>query len=397
MEKNKGHYLSMALSAVIICLASSISLISGCDRKQERAPSSVVTVARVEEMTVPIYLNYVGNTQAVRSVDIVARVEGFLWERNFTDGADVKEGDLLFVIDPRQYQAALDNARGQLAEDEAALAYAREQVERYRPLAEKQYITRDAFDQYVTKVKEAEAAVKADRANVKLAELNLSYCRMYAPFDGRIGQRLVDVGNVVGSTQGFGATTKLATLVQLDPIYVYFSPTERDLPEILRKRNEGDLLATVILPDESIHPHQGKVDFIDNTVDSTTATITMRAVVPNPEKILLPGQYAKIRLLLTTKPNAIVVPEQAVSEDQEGLYVLVVGQDNKVEERSVVAGTAYNGMRVIEDGVKPGELVIIEGLQKVKPGSLVQTKLASFEDAPKSPLVSPQPSKEASN
>lgn len=378
-------------------LTFTLFLVAGCDRKQEQAAIPVVTVANVTQMTVPIYLNYVGTTQSVRSVDIVARVEGFLWERHFVDGADVKEGDLLFFIDPRQYQASLDNAHGQLAEDEAALAYAREQVERYRPLAEKQYITRDAFDQYVTKVKEAEAAVEADRAAVRLAELNLSYCKMYAPFNGRIGQRQVDVGNVVGSTQGFGQTTGLANIVQLDPIYVYFSPTERDLPEILRKRNEGDLLVTVILPDESIHPHQGKVDFIDNTVDSTTATITMRAVVPNPEKMLLPGQYAKVRVLLTTDPNAIVVPEQAVSEDQHGLYVLVVGNDNKVEERKVEAGTIYNGMRVIENGVKQDELVITEGLQKVKPGSLVQTKLASSEDILKRPVVSPSPSKEVSN
>lgn len=397
MGKNEGRYISIVCYAVIMYITSTLFLIVGCERKQEQAAPPVVTVAKVTQMTVPIYLNYVGTTQSVRSVDIVARVEGFLWERHFVDGADVKEGDLLFVIDPRQYQASLDNARGQLAEDEAALAYAREQVERYRPLAEKQFITRDAFDQYVTKVKEAEAAVEADRAAVKLAELNLSYCRMYAPSDGRIGQRQVDVGNVVGSTQGFGQTTGLANIVQLDPIYVYFSPTERDLPEILRKRNEGDLLVTVILPDESIHPHQGKVDFIDNTVDSTTATITMRGVVPNPEKTLLPGQYAKVRVLLTTEPNAIVVPEQAVSEDQDGLYVLVVGQDNKVENRRVVVGTTYNGMRVIEDGVKPGELVIMEGLQKVKPGSLVQTKLASSEDISKRPVVSPSPSKEVSN
>src|SRR3990170_8479311 len=213
MRENEGHSLSIVRYAVIIYFASSLFLIVGCERKQEQAAPPVVTVAKVTQMTVPIYLNYVGTTQSVRSVDIVARVEGFLWERNFIDGADVKEGDLLFVIDPRQYQASLDNARGQLAEDEAALAYAREQVERYRPLAEKQFITRDAFDQYVTKVKEAEAAGEGDRGAVKVGGLNLSYCRMYAPSDGRIGQRQVDVGNVVGSTQGLGQTTGLANIV----------------------------------------------------------------------------------------------------------------------------------------------------------------------------------------
>ena len=225
-------------------LASTLALIgfSGCDRKKEvSAPPPVVTVAEVKEETVPVYLDYVGTLQAINTVDIVARVEGFLQEQVFDDGADVKKDDLLFVIDPRPFQAQFENAQAQLAKDEAALSYARQQIERYKPLVDKEFIARNAFDQFSTRVKELQAAVEADRAAIKLAELNLSYCRMYAPFDGRIGRRYVDVGNLVGA----GQDTKLATLVQLDPIYVYFSPSSRYLPEILRQQEKEKLTAAV--------------------------------------------------------------------------------------------------------------------------------------------------------
>ena len=381
---------------VLAILAFTLALIglSGCDRKKEvTAPPPIVTVAEVVKETVPVYLDYVGTLQAVNTVDIVARVEGFLQERAFVDGADVKKGDLLFVIDPRPFEAQLENAQAQLAKDEAALAYARQQVERYKPLVDKEFIARNAFDQFSTQVKELQAAVEADRAAIKLAELNLSYCRMYAPFDGRIGRRYVDVGNLVGA----GQDTKLATLVQLDPIYVYFSPSSRYLPEILKQQEKGKLTVRLILPDESIHPYEGAVDFVNNTVESTTSTISMRAVVHNPDKNLLPGQYVQVRLLLTMKPDAFLVPEQAVSDTQGGAYVFVVNKDNKVESRDIVAGTTYNGMRIIEEGVKPGERVIIEGLQKVKPGITVQPKLVSSKGDSNLPASSPQPKKETPN
>jgi membrane fusion protein, multidrug efflux system len=393
MSKNSPLFKYNGLNFVIISICSIV--LFSCDRNKDstKAPAPVVTVAEVVQETIPIYLNYVGNTQSVRSVDIGARVEGFLIERAFEDGSDVKEGDLLFVIDPREFQAQLDNAIAQLAKDDAALKYAREQVKRYKPLVDKDFITRDQFDQYVTDVEEAKAAVEADRAAVRLAELNLSYCRMYAPFDGRIGQRQVDVGNVVGVEAGFGEITKLATLVQLDPIYVYFSPSERDLPEILRKREDGELKVSIVLPDESVHPHGGVVDFVNNTVDLSTSTILMRAIVPNPEKKLLPGQFAHVRLRLKVQPNALLVPEQAVGEAQGGSYVYVVSDENKVEDRSVELGTTYNGKREITKGVILGERVIIDGLQKVRPGITVTPKLASTNSASKDSKSSPQPAK----
>ena len=268
----------------------------------------------------------------------------------------------------------------------AALSYAREQVRRYKPLVEKDYITRDAYDEYITQAKEAQAAVQADRANVVQAELNLSYCTMIAPFDGRIGRRLVDVGNLVGAG---GEATELATLVRLDPLYVYFNVAERDIPQVLAEQSKKPLTVTIVLPDESKHPEGGTVDFIDNEVDVTTGTIEMRAVVSNSAKTLLPGQYVKVQLLLKEQPGTIVVPQKAVGEQQGDTFVYVVGKDDKVEFRQVTAGSSVGELRVIEKGLSEGETVVIEGLQKIKPGMTVKPETASQKSKKAAP--SPKP------
>ncbi len=360
----------------------------GKSDKDKAAPEMTVTVDQAKSETVPLYLDYVGTLQSIESVDINARVEGFLVERAFKDGADVKEGDLLFVIDPRPFEASLIAAKAQLSEDLAVLSYAREQVKRYKPLVEKDYITRDAYDEYVTQATEARAVVEADRANVVQAELDLSYCTMYAPFDGRIGRRLVDVGNLVGAG---GESTLLATMVQLDPIYIYFNVAERDIPEIIKQQNTNPLTFSIVLPDESKHPQDGTIDFVDNQVDVTTGTITLRGVVPNTSKTLLPGQYAKVQLLLEQQPNTIVVPSQAIGEQQGDTFVYVVGSDNKVEFREVTAGGSYGEVRIIEKGLTAGETVIINGLQKVKPGITVKTETQAEADAKKKAAASPTP------
>ncbi len=418
----------MAPPRALLLGVAALILLGACEgKKQAKAPDPpAVKVAAATVRTVPVYGEYVGTLEAVNSVDIRARVEGFLEERAFTDGADVKQGDLLFVIDQRPFRAALDQALAQLARDEANLAqaraqllqseanlvraqaqltrdeasltYAQEQVERYRPLVEREFVTREAFDRYQTQAREAAAAADADRAAIKAAaaaveavratvnqgialiaadraavrqaELNLSYTTMSAPVSGRIGRRQVDVGNLVGS----GKDTLLASIVQLDPIYVYFSPTERDLPTLLAQRGKGSLMVTVALAARAPHPHQGRVDFINNTVDPSTGTFKVRAVIPNPERLLLPGQFAQVRLLMGSRPETVLVPEQAITDQQGGRAVFVVGADKKAEFRAVVTGTTYEGMRVIEQGVKPGEEVIVDGLQKVRPGMVVDPK-----------------------
>ena len=339
-----------------------------------------VTVAPVESETVPIYLDYVGTTDSIQTVDINARVEGFLIKRAFEDGADVKEGQLLFVIDPRPFEADLAAAQAQLSESRASLSYALEQVRRYEPLVGKQYITQDTYDGYVTQAEENRAAVEAAQANVTQARLNLGYCTMYSPFDGRIGRRYVDVGNLVGAA---GEPTKLATIVQLDPLYVYFSVAERDVPKVIGAQEESPLTVSVLLPDETKTPESGTVDFINNQVDVNTGTIELRAVVTNTRKSILPGQYVKVRLLLGEQPNTTIVPQQAVGEQQGQKYVFVVGEGDKVEFRNVTVGQDYGSKyTVIASGVKAGEKVIIEGLQKVRPGMVV---------SPKAPRPTPGP------
>jgi len=383
--------INSALFFLAFAIFAALTLnMAGCGKgdKDKTPAAPLVTVAEVKSETVPLYLDYVGTLESIESVDINARVEGFLVERAFKDGADVKQGDLLFVIDPRPFEAALVAAEAQLAEDLAALSYAREQVRRYKPLVEKDYITRDAYDEYLTQATEARAMVEADRANVVQAELDLSYCAMYAPFDGRIGRRLVDVGNLVGAG---GEATLLATIVVLDPIYVYFNVAERDIPEILKQQNIKPLTLSIVLPDESKHPEDGTIDFIDNQVDVTTGTITLRGVVPNTSKTLLPGQYAKVQLLLEEQPDTLVVPSRAVGEQQGDTYVYVVGDDNKVELRDVTAGARYGELRIIEKGVAVGEKVVVNGLQKVKPGMSVKTETQTEAEAKKKAAASPKP------
>jgi len=351
----------------------------GKDEKKAAPPPMPVTVAPVESKTVPIYLDYVGTTDSIQTVDINARVEGFLIKRAFTDGADVKEGQLLFVIDPRPFEADLAQAQAQLAENKASLSYALEQVRRYKPLVGKQYITQDTYDGYITQAAESRAAVEAAEANVTQAKLNLSYCTMYAPFDGRIGRRYVDVGNLVGTP---GQATKLATMVQLDPLYVYFNVAERDVPKVLSAQEEKPLTVSVLLPDESKTPESGNIDFVNNQVDVDTGTIQLRAVVSNTAKMILPGQYVKVRLLLGEQPDTPLVPQQAIGEQQGQKYVFVVDDKNQVEFRNVTVGPNYGTSTVITEGVKSGERVITEGIQKVRPGMAVSPQAAKATPGP---------------
>jgi len=362
---------------LLMLLCSVFLLFGGCREKQKAPPAAAppeVTITEVVLKTVPVHINYVSTTESVKKEEIRARVEGFLEERRFKEGDDIKKGDLVYVIERAPFQAELEGSLARLAKDKAALAFALEQVKRYAPLAEKDFVTQEAFDDYQTKAKEAAASVKADRAKIKQDRLNLGYCTMYSPIDGRIGRTLVNVGNLVGAG---GQNTHLATIVQLDPIYVYFSPSVEEVYTILKFNKKGTPSVDLILSDGSVYPYPGKVDFIDNTANPETNTVNMRAVVPNPEKMLLPGIYVQARLFLCELPDTPLIPEQAVAEDQGGMYVLVVGKDNKVEHRKVNSRWTYEGQQIIEKGLKEGEKVITAGMQMVRPGMVVNPKLAS--------------------
>ncbi len=362
---------------ILLCLL--LLLFGGCKKEHKnppQAPPPEVTVEKVALQTVPVHLNYVATTDSVKTVDIRARVEGFLEERRFVEGTDVRKGDIVFVIEKTLYQAELEGSLAQLARDKAVLSFALDQVKRYKPLAEKDFVTQEALEDYETKAREAAAAVKADRAKIKQDRLNLSYCTMYSPLDGRIGRTLVNVGNLVGA--GF-QNTQLATIVQLDPLYVYFSPSEKDLRLILKYRQEKEIPVDIILSDGSTHAHPGKVDFIDNTADPKANTINMRAVIPNPEKTLLPGIYVQASLFLCDVPDTPLISEKDIAEDQTGTYVYVVGKDNKVEKRPIKVGFLYKHQKIIWKGLKAGDRVITEGLQMVRPGMVVQPREASPE------------------
>lgn len=333
--------------------------------------SQAVTTSDVIKNTVPVYMDYVGTTESVRSVDIRARVEGFLVSRTFVEGDDVDEGALMFEIDPREFEAVAANSRAQLKKDEAALSFALEEVKRYETLVEKEYVTRQFFDEKVTAAEEAEAVVKADQATLEQSELNLSYCKMFSPVSGRVGRTFFHVGNLVGAV---GQDTRLATVVQLDPIYVYFSPSEQDYRTIAKYKKDKALQVTLKFDDGSAYPQKGEVDFVNNEVDSATSTVKMRAVIPNPDKVLLPGIYVNVHLLITEAEGTLLIPQQAVSEDQGGEYVLVVDEDGKVDEKRIETGAAYNNMRVVNKGVEVGEKIIIDGTQLVRPGMKVEAK-----------------------
>ncbi len=374
-----------ALAALLAIGLFLMVLPLGCGGEPE-APRQFlpqVTVTPVLQQSMPVYLDFVGNLRATEEVEIRARVEGYLIKRAFRDGDDINKGDLLFLIDPREYNAELERAQAQLAKDRAALAYARSQVKRYAPLTEQDLSPEDTLENWRTVAKERQGAVKAGEAALKLARLNLSYCTIQAPISGRIGRRLVDVGNLVGA----GEETLLATIMQMDPIYVYFSPSERQIFQISRQNQQGTLKVYLTLSGGGAYPHPGKLDFIDNRVDPATGTITMRAVMPNPDKLLVPGQYANVRLFLGEQPEALLVPERAMGADQGGSYVFVLGPENVVEQRYVQTGLkSQNNLLLVEKGLKKGEQVVVEGMQLLRPGVKVQPKSLSLQkESPETP------------
>jgi multidrug efflux system membrane fusion protein len=326
-----------------------------------------VPVAKIVRKTIPIYLEYSARTEAIRNVALQAKIAGYVQTQNVADGADVKEGDLLYTIDPRDYQAALDSAKAQLQRDTAALDYARGNVERGTSLANNGYLDKNTFEQRTSALRQAEAAIAIAQAAVRSAEINLSYTEIRAPFTGRLGRNQASVGTLITA----GSAT-LNTLVQLDPVYVTFNPSETDLDAIEKARSKGPVKAEIYLPGDDKARTSGEVTFVDNTVDRSTGTIVARATIANADHSLLPGQYVRIRLAVSEQPDALVVPQTALGSSQLGKYVYVVGKDNKVDMRLVSLGPTDGKLVAITKGISEGDQVISGNLQKIGPGSLVQ-------------------------
>jgi membrane fusion protein, multidrug efflux system len=326
-----------------------------------------VPVTAVVRKTVPIYADFVGRTEAIRNVTLQARATGYLIERGAADGADVKSGDLLYRIDPRDYDATLDQLKAQAERGAAALAYARSNSQRGDQLVKGGWMSRDANDQRDTTLRQAEAQVAADEAAIRAAEINRTYTEIRAPFAGRLSRSLVHEGALISA-----AGTQLNTLIQLDPLYVTFNPSETDLTRIESARAKGKVTAEVTLTGAGEHSFRGTLSFLDNTVDRTTGTITARATIDNPEHTLLPGQFVRVRLHLGEEPDAQLVPQAALGSSQLGKYVYVVGDGNKVEQRLVSLGATHGSLVAVGKGVSVGELVIVGNLQKIGPGAPVQ-------------------------
>jgi multidrug efflux system membrane fusion protein len=352
-----------------ILAAAAVLALAGCSKKAapafERPPAPVSVIAAVAQ-DVPVYLDEIGKSIAREMVSIQPQVSGRITDIHFTDGADIKAGDLLFTIDPRPYKAALDSATANLAQAKATLELSKVEFNRTASLIDTKAVSKQDYDTKKSAVDVADAVVKQMEAALETARLNLEYCSIHSPIDGRAGQRLVDLGNVVTANAG-----SLLTIQRLDPIYADFTVTENDLTDVQRNMKNGTLHVEVRLPDEPDKPLTGDLTFLDNTVQDTTGTVKLRATVPNAEHRLWPGRFVKVRLVLSTIPGAVLVPASTPQVSAQGEFVYVVKDDSTAELRPVTLGQRQGDLVVINTGLKPGERVIVNGQMAVSPGAKV--------------------------
>jgi membrane fusion protein (multidrug efflux system) len=338
---------------------------------QGAPPPPAVSVTPVVTRQVTESTDYIGRITAIEKVDIVARVPGFIEERTFTEGQEVKTGDLLFRIEQDTYKAVVDQARATLARAKATEVNAKLQLERGRELVRNQNIPQATLDQRAADEAAAQAGVMEAQAALEQAEINLGYTEIRSPIDGRIGLAIFTKGNLVQPSSG-----RLATIVSQDPIYVLFPVSQRNLLDYYRRRpDDADKSAAVTvrirLPNGTVYPHPAVANFLDVQVDPTTDTVGVRATVPNPEHLLIPGGVVGVSVERGAPKSALTVPQSAVLLDQAGRYVLVVDADKKVEQRRVTTGAEQGRNIVVTEGLKEGEQVIVEGIQKVRPGQVV--------------------------
>lgn len=376
-------------------VAALCGLLVGCGNRNEYVapPPPEVTIAHPEEREVTTYREFTGHTVAIETVEIRARVQGYLQEIDFQAGARVKEGDLLFVIEPEAYQAEVARVKADLEGKQAQAKAAQQQLEITEAIFARSAGSRTDLVQKTQARDLARAEVAMATANLEAARLNLSYTRIYAPISGRIDRNLVDVGNLVGT----GNATVLATIVRDDTIYVYFTASERELLEYRRMQQEGRTAAPagtrntaeLALATDTGFPYSGVLDYVSNRVDPQTGTIEARATFLNPDGRILPGLFARVRLPFL-RERAIVVPQVAVAADQAGPYVLAVGAEDKAEHRRIEVGPVVDGqMQVVLSGVATSDRVIVNGMQRARPGIVVKPTDASPASVSAGPGVAP--------
>ncbi|EBP3477428.1 efflux RND transporter periplasmic adaptor subunit [Salmonella enterica subsp. arizonae] len=357
----------------------SAALLAGCNDQgdtQAHPGEPQVTIDVVETAPLAITTELPGRTSAFRIAEVRPQVSGIVLKRNFTEGSDVEAGQSLYQIDPATYQADYDSAKGELAKSEAAAAIAHLTVKRYVPLVGTKYISQQEYDQAIADARQSDAAVVAAKAAVESARINLAYTKVTSPISGRIGKSNVTEGALVTN----GQSTELATVQQLDPIYVDVTQSSNDFMRLRQSVEQGSLhkdsassTVELVMENGQVYPLKGTLQFSDVTVDESTGSITLRAVFPNPQHSLLPGMFVRARIDEGVQPNAILVPQQGVTRTPRGdAMVMVVNDKSQVEARNVVAAQAIGDKWLISEGLKPGDKVIVSGLQKARPGVKVK-------------------------
>ncbi len=355
-----------------------ILVLCACN-KAEKPPQGIpVTTYKVEPQTIPAIVEFVGVAESSHLVEIRSRVEGYLWKIAYKEGSFVNEGDLLFQIDPRQFEAAVDEVKGELARENAALWASEQAVERFLPLYEQKAASKRDLDNAVARRLANEATVESLKAKLTQANLNLSYTSITTPISGLSGRSKYREGTLI--TPSINGLLTIVAIV--DPIWVYFSVSDSYLlstrqeieKNTLKYPENDDFDVALTLADGSLFPHVGKVDFTSPTLDPSTGTMTVRAVFPNPEKILLPGQFVRAQVIGATRPNAIIIPQTAVQQGEKGMYVYIINKEKKAELRLVTVGDWYENNWIIKSGLSAGEEVIVSGVNKVMNGTLVTSQ-----------------------
>ena len=346
------------------------ALVSGRSHSPPSPPAIPVTAGVADTRDVPVYVQGLGTVQAFNTVNVRSRVDGQITKVFFKEGQDVKTSDPLFQIDPRPFQAALDQAKANKAKDEAALQGAQLDLQRYSTLLPSGFQTRQQYDQQKATVGQFQGAVQADQAQIDTAQLNLDYATVRSPIDGRTGQRLVDIGNYVQATQNMN----LVTVTQLKPIYVSFTLPQTNLDSVRQANDKSQLLVEAYGQDNKTLLSQGKLTLIDNQVDIATGTFHLRATFDNNDLRLWPGEFVNARLVLSIKKNAVTVPAETVMQGPEGAYVYVIKPDGTADRRPITVAMTQEGHAVIDKGLSAGEHVVVEGQYRVTQGGKLQIR-----------------------
>jgi multidrug efflux system membrane fusion protein len=363
MKRAYGVISTVALMAVIFSCFS-------CSKPKPAPPRIVPVIAEnADQKDIPLQLKIIGNVEPFNAVTVKALVGGEIAGVYFKEGQEVKKDALLFKIDPRPYEAALKQAEASLARDVAQAKNAEEQAKRYAILVQKDYVSKDQYDQLRANADALLAAVDADKANVENNRLQLAYCTIRSPINGRAGSVLVNTGNVIKAND-----IALTTINQMAPIYVTFSIPEQSLSDIKKYTARGELKVGAIIPGDEKRPARGELTFIDNTVDKTTGTIKLKGTFKNEDRRLWPGQFVDVVLTLTTERNKVVVPSQAIQTGQQGQYVYMIKDDMSTELRVVVVERTYETLAVISKGITAGEKVVTDGQLRLVPGAKVEIK-----------------------